>query len=776
MKSDHARVVRTRVEFEGEITDELALIQGDDVEAWPEGAALEKVGRPTPRIDGASKVTGRARYTHDLRLPGMLHVRILRSPYARARVRRIDASQALALAGVRSVLHRFNAPKAAFRGENTIFRDEVRFVGDEVAAVAATSEGIAMQALRLITVDYEVLPHVVDLEEAMDDASPRIDEKGNVEEAAKHERGDVAGALREADVVVEATYRTSTQLHNSFETHGAVATWDGDLLTVHESTQHVFGVRQGLQAALRIPYGKIRVLCENMGGGFGSKGGVGKYTIIAALFARELGLPVRCVLDRGEENLAAGNRSATLQRVSVAVKGGRITALAHDSWSNAGQGRWVADPTGPTKGLYDVPNVRARSYKVMANTGSLSAFRAPGYVEGTFALEAAIDEAADRAGIDPLELRRRHAAGEHDPMSGLRYSLKRLIDCYDIGAKEIGWSRRKPGGLRGSAPGTRRGLGMASQLWGGSGLPPAYAMVHLNPDGTAVARIGTQDIGTGTRTIIAQICAEELGIDVDAVRVEIGDTDSPYAPISAGSLTVSSIGPAVRLAARDAREQLLEIAAGIMEVPKTELRMQRGSIGARGALRSIAKVFEDLQNYTVIGRGARMPNPEDVSMKTFGAHFAEVEVDPRTGEVTVERVVAVHDIGRVIDPLTARSQVQGGVIQALGFALTEERHVDRATGRVLSTSLEIYKVPTVKDVPKIVVRFVDVPDTEANNIGAKGLGEPPIIPTAGAIANAVSNALGIRVRHLPLTPRRLLQLVAAAEAEGAGGRGAARPS
>jgi xanthine dehydrogenase YagR molybdenum-binding subunit len=755
------RVVRTRVEFEGTVSDELALVQSEDAPAWGPDAALGLVGHPHRRVEGVAKVTGRARYTQDLRFPGMMHARILRSPYPRARVRRVEASKALALRGVRSVLHRFNAPKAAFRGEETIFRDEVRFVGDEVAAVAAESEEIANEALGLIAVDYEVLPHVVDLEEAIDDASPRIDEKGNIHVADEHSRGDVKKALREADATVEATYRTPTQLHNSLETHGAIATWDGDMLTVYESTQHIFGVREGLRVALRIPFSRIRVVCEHMGGGFGSKGGVGKYSVVAALFARELDLPVRCVLDRHEENIAAGNRSATVQKIAIAAKDGRITAIRHGSWSNAGQGRWVADPTGPTKGLYDVPNVEARSYRVLANTGSLSAFRAPGYVEGAFALESAIDELADRIGSDPLALRRQHAGAERDPSNGLRYSQKRLVECYDIGAAEIGWSRRKPGGLRGSAPGLKRGLGMASQVWSGGGTPPAYATVHVNPDGTVIVRIGTQDIGTGTRTIVAQVVAEELAVPLHDVRVEIGDTESPYAPISAGSLTVASVTPAVRLAALDARQQLLEVASGILEVPRADLRMDGGAIVSRGARTPIAKVFEELQNYTVIGKGARLPNPEETVLKTFGAHFAEVEVDVRTGEVVVDRVVAVHDVGRIVNPLTARSQVEGGVIQALGFALSEERVMDRPTGRSLTTGLETYRVPTVKDVPKIVVRFIDVPDTEANNVGAKGLGEPPIIPTAAAVANAVANATGTRIRTLPLTRKRVLDEMAA---------------
>ncbi|MEA2660887.1 MAG: xanthine dehydrogenase YagR molybdenum-binding subunit [Chloroflexota bacterium] len=750
------KVVRTKAEFEGEMTEETALVDGTDLAAWKADATLGIVGKRHVRVDGIARVTGRALYTQDLYLPGMLHVRVLRSPYPRARVRRVDASRALALPGVRGVLHRFNAPKSAFRGEETIFRDEVRFVGDEVAAIAADTEETAAEAVRRIDVDYELLPFVSDLEEAMRDDAARLDDKGNVTESGKNDRGDIKRAFADAGVTVEATYRTSTQLHNSLETHGAVARWDGDELTVWESTQHVFGVRAGIQAALKIPYRDIRVLCDYMGGGFGSKGGAGKYTIVAAIFARQLGKPVRCFLTRDEENLAAGNRSATYQTVKIAAKGKRIHAIEHLSWSNSGQGRWVADPTGPTNGLYDIPHVRTRSYKVVTSLGALSSFRAPGYVEGTFALDQAIDELADRIGEDPLALRRRHAARQSDPFLGNRYSLKRLLACYDIGAKEIGWQHRRAEGARGSAPHRRRGFGMASQLWGGSGLPPAYATVHLNPDGTAVLRCGTQDIGTGTRTVLAQLVAEELGLEVGDIRVELGDTNSQYAPISAGSLTVSSVGPAVRLAAKDARTQLLQAAGGLLEVPAAELRVERGAIVSKGRRTPIGEVLGQIENYTVIGKGSRFPNPEGLSLKTFGAHFAQVEVDVRTGEVFVEHVVAVHDIGRVINPLTAASQVEGGVIQGLGFVLSEERVVDRPTGRVLNGNLEGYKVPTIRDVPKITVRFIDDPDTKANNIGAKGLGEPPIIPLPAAVANAVANAIGVRIRTAPITRQRVL--------------------
>ncbi len=750
------RVTKSRDEFEGEIYESTVVVEGRDLAAPRDGAAGDEVGRPRPRVDGRARVTGAAVYTHDLHLAGMLHAAILRSPYARARVKRVDASKAEALPGVRGVLHRFNAPEVEFRQEKALFRDEVRFLGDEVAAVVADSEGLARYALTLIAVEYEVLPHVVDLEEAASPRAPKIDPDGNVHDAGSYTRGDTRRALREAEATIDVTYRTSTQMHNALETHGAVASWDGERLTVWESTQSVFGVRNMLKDALGLAPAQVRVLCEHMGGGFGAKLGTYKYAVIASLFSMRLGRPVRCVLTRREENLAAGNRSATLQRLRLASSGDRITAIEHETWSNSGQGRWAANPTGPTNTLYDVANVSSVAHRVTTNAGALSAFRAPGYVEGTFALESAIDELALRIGVDPLALRRRHARSRTDPRTGNRYSLKRLLDCYTIGAKEIGWSERRAGGTRGSAPHRRRGLGMASQIWGGGGGPPAYATVHFETDGTAVLRVGVQDIGTGTRTAVAQVCADEIGLRLDQVRVRLGDTEAPYGPGSGGSVTLASIGPAVRLAAHDARAKVLRAAAGILEVRAQELRLERGMVVSEGARTPLGDVMKKLDNSTLIGTGLRHPNPDGLALKTFGAHFARVEVDLRTGEIFVEKIVAVHDVGRIVNPLAAASQVQGGIVQALGFALTEERIVDRGLGRVMNANLEWYEIPTAMDVPEIVVRFVGAPDRRANNLGAKGLGEPPIIPAAAAVANAVANATGARVRHAPMTRARVL--------------------
>ncbi len=758
------RVTKSRDEFEGEIYESTVIVEGRDLPAAKDGTPGGEIGRARPRVDGHARVTGGAVYTHDVHLAGMLHAAILRSPYAHARVKRVDASKAEALPGVRGVLHRFNTPEIEFRGEKALFREEVRFIGDEVAAVVADGEGIARRALSLIAVDYEVLPHIVDLEEAIAPKAPPIDPDGNLHDAGAYKRGDTRRAFREAEVTIDATYRTSTQLHNALETHGALVSWDGERLTVWESTQSVFGVRNMLKDALGLDPAQVHVLCEYMGGGFGAKLGTYKYAVIAALFSMRLRRPVRCVLTRREENLAAGNRSATLQRLRVGAAGVHITAIEHESWSNSGQGRWAANPTGPTGILYDVPNVSTTAHRVTTNAGALSAFRAPGYVEGTFALESAVDEIAERMGVDPLALRRRHARGRTDPRTNKRYSLKRLLECYTIGAKEIGWSERRRGGTRGSAPHRRRGIGMASQIWGGGGGPPAYATVHIETDGTAILRVGVQDIGTGTRTAVAQVCADELGLTLEQVQVRLGDTDAPYGPGSGGSVTLASIGPAVRLAAHDAREKVLQAAAGILEVRAQELRLERGTVVSRGARTPLADVMRKLDNSTIIGTGMRHPNPDQVALKTFGAHFARVEVDVRTGEIFVEKIVAVHDVGRIVNPLTAASQVQGGIVQALGFALTEERVVDRGLGRVMNANLEWYEVPTVMDTPEIVVRFTNAPDRRANNLGAKGLGEPPIIPAAAAVANAVANATGARVRHLPMTRARVLEAIALAEA------------
>ncbi len=757
------RVVKTQVEFEGRFYDEYVVIEGEDVPPWSAQQEFSVVGQPQTRIDGVERVTGAAKFTHDIQLPGMLYGKILRCPHPHARIKNINTKEAERLPGVRAILHSANIPKIPWRmGLTLLFDQTLRYAGEEVACVIADEEEICEDARELIEVEYEVLPFVLDPLKALEPKAPKVHESGNLfhNEPEIYERGDIQKGFSSADVTIEGTFRTQTALHNCMETHGSVALWEGDALTIWDSTQHIFGVRDVVAQALGLPKHKIRVIKQYMGGGFGSKNSAGKYTVMAALAAKMTGRPVKIILDRHEENLAAGNRPASIQTLKIGAKrDGRLTAIYHKSVVNVGAyATWGGGTTGPTRRLYACPNMKTEDYSVFTHLGPYSAFRAPGYVEGTFALESMMDELAKKLRIDPLELRLRNYA-ESDPATGWPYTTKGLRQAYHRGAELIDWQGREAFKRKYSTHTKKIGFGMASQIWGGSGGPPAYALVKINPDGTAVVVTGTQDIGTGTKTALAQIAAEALHFPISSVKVELGDTQlGVYSPLSAGSMTLASVGPAVRVASEEARKQLLDVGAQTLEVPREELEIEQGEfLNRRTRERTPVKaIFEKLENFMIIGRGARGPNPEKKSVNTFGAQFAQVEVDTETGRVTVQKIVAVHESGRVINPLTITSQLEGGIIQGVGFALTERRLVDERTGLVLNASLETYKVPTVQDVPEIVAEMVNLPDPEVNNLGVKGVGEPPIIPTAAAIANAVADALGSRIYDLPLTLDRVL--------------------
>ena len=765
------RLAKSKVEIEGRTYERAVVVEDPEPPPWPADAQLRVVGRGEPRVDGPERVSGRATYTFDVQLPGMLYARILRSPHPHARIRRLDASRAEELPGVRAVISHLSAPQIDWSNGRPVLDRIVRFVGEEVAAVAADDPDIAVEALDLIEVEYDVLPFVVDAEAALDPESPKVHPGGNLAGGGPRisERGDVERAFADAEVIVEATFRTQPALHNCLETHGAVAAWDGDRLTVWESTQYVHGVRETLAQALDLPPQNVRVICEYMGGGFGSKGHTGRWSILAALLARQSGRPVHLMLSRDEENLGTGNRHPTVQRLKIgAMRDGSLVAIDLVATVAIGAYGWgAAEIEGPAQSLYACPNVRTEVRSVFTNTGPSSAFRAPGYVEGAFPLESVMDEIAIQVGLDPLEIRLRNYAIA-DPASGQPYSAKHLDECYRKGAEMIGWRSDRPVKRSGTK---RRALGMASQIWGGGGGPPAYAWVRLNPDGAAEVILGCQDIGTGTRTAFAQIAAEELGLPLDQVTVRMGDSATgPYGPASWGSQTVASVGPAVRQAAADAREQYRAVVAGLLDVPTDQVEVRDGSIHVRGEssprLR-VGDVAGRVDEFTILGKGARGPNPPGVDLRTFGAQFAEVEVDILTGDVRVLRIVAVHDFGRVVNPLGAGSQIEGGVIQGVGYALTEGRVVDERTGDVLNPNLEDYLVPTSLDAPAIDHATIDRPDERANSLGAKGLGEPPIIPTAPAIANAIARAIGVRFLSLPIDRAKVLAgLRAAADARG----------
>jgi xanthine dehydrogenase YagR molybdenum-binding subunit len=742
-----ARLIRTEKEVEGQYTEQWVVVDEDAEEQWPEGP-LEVVGRKVPRIDGAQRARGQVLYTADVQLPGMLHAAVLRSPYARARVNKLDLEAALSLPGVRAAI-----------GPDDLEQLEAEpgYAGHAVAAIAADTLAQAQAAVEQVEVDWEVLEPVLDPDEAVRRESYTNDGP------ARYERGDFERGLAEADVVVEAEYRTQVVLHNSLETHQAVCHWEDGGITIYISTQYIWGVRRTMAERLGLPQDKVRVVCYAMGGGFGSKNNPGDYTSIAAELAKRTGRPVRCALTRREENIASGNRNATIQRLTVGAKSdGTLTALGGDFVNAIGFSGLSMTTEGPMQMLYACDNVRTVNYGAKLNTPPNAAFRAPGFVEGTFGLECLLDELAAKLDLDPLELRQRNYA-DSDRIDDRPFSSKNLAECYR--RAEPHWAKREEVRARGRGP-WRHGIGLASQIWYGGGGPPSYAWVRLGADGYVQVVTAMQDIGTGTRTAMAQIAAEELGIPVEKVQVSLGDSArGPFASVSAGSSTVPSMGPAVRSAAADVKRQLLEIASQRHHLEGRVLDLEKGRIvsadGGSWPLEEITGLLEDGQ---ILGKGARGPNPTGMRVLTFGVQVAEVAVDTETGEVRVDRIVAIHDVGRVINALGAESQVEGGIIQGIGHTLSEQRIVDPATGSILTRTLDAYRMPTIADVPEIVTDLVDVPDPHLTNLGSKGLGEPPIIPVAAAIANAIRDATGANVRSLPIGREEMLRALREAEA------------
>jgi xanthine dehydrogenase YagR molybdenum-binding subunit len=780
------RFVATTVEVEGRSETRIVEMPAFEPEPWTSDTALEIVGQCVPRMDATEKVTGRAMYSADMNRAGMLHAAIVRAGIAHGKVTSIDAKPALAIQGVRSVLLRADVDGIKYDG-GQLFDPWIRYVGQPIAAVCAESLEIAERAARLVTVVIAKEPHAVTIQAALASGAPKVRKHGNTgkDNPRVDRRGDVDKAIESAHVVVRREYRTPIQLHTCMEPHGAVAEWTGDQVTVWESTQGVFNTRADLAKAFGLKVNQVRVIKDYMGGGFGAKNGASVAAYIAVALAKKAGAPVRCVFDREGEQLDSGNRSATVQRVTLAAKkDGTLTAIDLEAEVMMGVGGWFAGPGKVYHEMYACPNVRTAETAVYTHTGAMASFRAPGHSEGAFGLECAMDALASELGIDSLALRQKNYA-KRDQEKNRPYSDKKLDECYAQGAKRFGWNRTRPAApvlssaalragkqttaenetARSAAENRRykRGQGMSSICWGAGGGPPAYASVRLNPDGTVDVLSGTQDLGTGARTVLAQIAAEALGAKIEHVRTVLGDTAHlPYTGNSWGSMTTASVGPAVRMAAEDARGKLLEAASALMGVPARDLearesvvRSQKPRAGSREL--SFAEIGDELGSVMIIGQGSRGPNPEGTAIFAFGAQFAEVEVDTETGRVRVLRFVAAHDSGRIINPRLAESQLEGGILQGLGYALFEERVLDESTGVPLNPTMHDYKIPTLSDLPAIDAFFVPGADTVANHTGAKGLAEPPIIGVAPAIANAVRDAIGVEVLEFPLTPWRVLE-------------------
>jgi len=756
---------KVRIGFNGEFqTKEVKVAPGDPA-PWDPSKKFSILGTRVPRLDGKAKASGEARYSIDVRLPGMLYARILRSPYAAATVKSIDLVPARTMPGVKAAL------------VLTEPGERIRFAGQEVAAIAADSPDRVDDALRAIVVAYEPRPFVVGIEAAEKPNAPLVfDGKaeskasaGDVEERAKglarkgnvlgprpSGKGDVEAGFRESDVVVEATYYTQVQLHTALETHGLVAQWEGDNLNVWSSTQGIFGVRDDLAEAFKIPASRIRVITEYMGGGFGAKFGPRIEGIAAAKLAREAGAPVKLFLDRKEEQTATGNRPSSVQWIKAgATKDGKLKAL-HLIVHGTGGTNGGTGTSGPAKNIYDCPNLKIEEYDVFTNAGPSAAFRAPGHPQGAFALEATMDALARKLGMDPLEFRMKN-----DPSEVRREEFR-------IGAEKINWTTRD--GRRATKdPAIVRGVGVGAALWYNTGGPGPRATVTLNRDGSAEVEHGVQDLGTGSRTMVAIVAAEELGLPLEKVSVRIGDSRMPFGPASGGSKTTPCSAPTIRRAAHQAKRGLAAAAAKEWKIPAESVAVDGGFVTASGdpAKRlSWIEACKLLPPSGVAVTADRAENNEG-AWKRFvaGAQFAEVEVDTETGKVRVERVVAVHDCGLAVNALTTESQIQGGIIQGLSYALFEDRVLDPASGRLLNPNVEEYKIAGSLDCPDIETVLVPVWEG-VNNTQSTGIGEPATVPTAAAIANAVSHAIGAPITRLPITPEVVLAAVDAARSKG----------
>jgi xanthine dehydrogenase YagR molybdenum-binding subunit len=741
--------------------------------------AAELIGQPLDRRDGRAKVTGAARYAAEFPLPGLAHAVLVQSTVARGRIRSIDTREAERLPGVVAVLTHENTPAlkpvppadprggtSQSPGVELQLRDEtVHYFGQNLAVVVAETLEQARAAAARVRITYSPEASETTFESRLDSARPpKFSVKGKEADKIK---GDPEGALAAAEVKIDQTYTTPTENHNPMEMHATTAAWDGPRLTVHDATQYISGVRAALAAALGINQDDLRVLSPFMGGGFGSKGTTWPHVHLAAMAAKVVGRPVKLMLTRAQMFTTVGYRSPTVQRVALgADRDGTLKAVIHDTTAQSARYAEFTEACGlPTRMLYACPNVRTTHRIVELDTHVPTYMRAPGETPGVYALECAVDELAVALGIDPLELRLKNYA-EADPDDGKPFSSKSLRECYQQGAERFGWSKRNP------APRSTRdalgrlvGSGMATVTYP-MNRRPASALAKIFADGTAVVQSGSHDLGTGAYTVFTQVAAEALGLPVEKVRCELGDTNFPEAGVSGGSSTTASVGSAVHEACVAAREKVVALAVKDERSPLHGLAADKVK-AAEGRLTAVddpsrgeayTEILRRHQMSSALGMADSKAGDEDqkYSMHAFGAVFAEVNVDPDLGMVRVQRIVGAYAAGRILNPKTARSQFLGGNVWGISQALLENTITDGRSGKIVNDNLADYLVPVNADCSEIDVIMIPEEDTKVNPIGVKGIGEIGIVGVAAAIANAVHHATGARIRDLPITTEKVL--------------------
>lgn len=727
------------------------------------------LGKEFDRVDGVAKVTGTAKYAAEFHVPGLSHGYLVMSKIARGSIASIDTSRAEKSPGVLRVFTHLNTPASKDGGKNKQFKAlqsaDVRFNAQPVALVVAENFEQAREAAALVQVTYRKQQPRTLLEDRLSEAVP-ASPNGPAGKLTKTV-GDPSTAYATAEVTFEGEYTIPIEHHNPMEPHAAVAYWQGDKLKIFDKTQHVYNVRSHLAEAMGVPEESVEVISPYVGGAFGCSIEPNYYPALTAMAARELQRPVKLVYTRRQMFTGHGYRPYTRQRIRLAAdKSGKLQAMLHEAINNSST---IEPERGDSTvrfamNLYACPNMSTDQKVVALDLGTPCAMRAPGAVSGAFALESALDELSYKLGIDPLELRLVNYA-DSDPETGRPFSSKALRDCYTQAAERFGWKARKP------EPRSMRegreliGYGMSTGLWGAS-FRPASAKIVWNVNGKALVTSATSDIGPGTYTVMTMIAAEYLGLTVDDVTFELGDTKMPRAPVQGGSFTTASVGSAIHGAALALKEKLLTLAQRQASSPLRESKAD-DVVLSDGRLRRLDKAAVG-QSVSAILKSAGLqdisqeftaePSEERAKFSTLahGAQFVEVRVDEQLGTVRVTRAVEATACGRILNPKTSHSQEIGGVVWGIGMALTEATEVDHRYGRIMNSSLADYHVPCAADVHEVVTDFVEEDDPIVNPLGVKGMGELGMVGIPAAISNAIYHATGKRVRDLPITPDKLL--------------------
>ena len=753
------------------------------------------VGRPVDRTDGRAKVTGAARYAADFSVENLLHAVAFQSTIANGRATRIDTAAAERAPGVRAVLTPDNTPKLypvtlnhqpGRPGQSWLPVQEnlVRYGGQYLGLVIADTLAQALHAAGLVKVQYDEQKPVTELKAVLDQAfKPKKVGRGD---APDKSRGEPDQALAAAPVKIDHTYTTPTQNHNPMELSATIAAWNEDRLTLYDSTQWVFGVRAVIATWLGIDNDKVRVIDPYVGGAFGCKGSIWPHEVLAAVAARHVGRPVKLVVTRSQMFSQVGHRPETVQRVALgAGNDGKLTAIIHESINQTSvwNDEWVEPAAKQSGMLYACPNVRTSHRLASYNANTPTQMRAPGHATGTYALEVAMDELAYELGIDPLQLRLINYA-ETDEDEKKPFSSKALRECYQQAADRFGWAHRSPKPRSMRDGNVLIGYGMATATYP-TNRAESKARVRLLPDGRALVTVAAHDLGTGAYTILTQIAAETLGLHLDQVKVELGDSAFPEGPVAGGSQTSASVGSAVIGACEKVNQELFERAAADPQSPlhqreKSELAVGDGRVFLkadpsrgepiaallqRNGKRAIEADNEMKPSELAIsaspeGQGSggkpKPPGPDAFSKHAWGAQFAEVRIDEQLREIRVSRFVGAFAAGRILNPKTARSQVLGGIVWGISMALHEHTVLDPRRGKIVNDNLADYLVPVNADIPAIDCFFVEEHDPHVNPVGCKGVGELGNTGSAAAVVNAIYHATGKRIRELPVTLDKLI--------------------